>query len=197
MSSTELATAALGFARDELVVRVRLRDQLLLVYLGFVGVALGWQLTSSAAELTRILMVLPFLALGIEILQSQHYRHIGLLAQFCATHPSVLPVKGEEHFSVLFDQWLALHEEALRSTLLRFLGTLIIIGLPALVALIWHWKDALGAAPWSWLWFAAFVSFGATLSIAIWSFFARRRLFDTTKGYLTRCGVKRPLLNAS
>lgn len=42
MSAGETARKNLELARDELVMRIRLRDQVLIVYLGFVGAAFGF-----------------------------------------------------------------------------------------------------------------------------------------------------------
>lgn len=67
-------------ARDELVERVKLRDQVLLIYLGFVGAVIGASLTKNSWR--EIGLILPFLGFGGVILVSQHNAVIGALIRF-------------------------------------------------------------------------------------------------------------------
>lgn len=66
--------------REELIERVKLRDQVLLVYLGFVGAVLGTSLTKDSWR--EIGLILPFLGLGCAILVSQHNAVIGAIIRF-------------------------------------------------------------------------------------------------------------------
>jgi hypothetical protein len=75
-----VATNYYRAVRDELVERVKLRDQVLLVYLGFVGAVLGASLTKDSWR--EIGLILPFLGLGCAILVSQHNAVIGALIRF-------------------------------------------------------------------------------------------------------------------
>lgn len=80
---SDLVTVATNYyraAREELVERVKLRDQVLLVYLGFVGAVLGASLAKDAWR--EIGLILPFLGLGCAILVSQHNAVIGALIRF-------------------------------------------------------------------------------------------------------------------
>ena len=193
------SAAAISWARDELLERLRLRDRLLLAYLALAGVAGGWAVVKGGEP--KVLLVLPLVALAIELIRAQHYQHIGLLACFCATHDGAIPSRqpNEEWAApVLFDQWIALGSQALRATLLRALGTALVILLPPLAALLWNWEyrtlepqrgdDSLRMVL---LWWAGVVSFLAAASVSVLAYLHRRRLFIRTRDFLKDKNVKR------
>ena len=77
------AAATLEFykaARSELVERVKLREQVLLLYLAFVGAIASTALSQN--NFREISLVLPFLGLGCAILVSQHNAVIGALIRY-------------------------------------------------------------------------------------------------------------------
>lgn len=94
--SAEALPTALEFykaARLELVERVKLRDQVLLVYLAFVGVISGASLSISGSK--EVAMTLPFLGMGCAILVSQHNSVIGALIRYTSVdlHNHLMPAK--------------------------------------------------------------------------------------------------------
>jgi hypothetical protein len=59
----EIASKNLEMARNELLVRLRLRDQVLIVHMGFVGAVLGVALGTTVNY--EVLMAIPFVALSM------------------------------------------------------------------------------------------------------------------------------------
>ena len=69
-------------ARDEMLTRMRIRDNILIVYLGAVSTLFAIAIKATNPE---ILFCIPYLALGAGLLVCQHYCVMGHLAHFCVT----------------------------------------------------------------------------------------------------------------
>ena len=72
MSAADTARLAYDAARQEILLRMRLRDQALLVYLALVGTIFGVSLSNQDEGGEYILMTIPYIALGVAIIVSQH-----------------------------------------------------------------------------------------------------------------------------
>lgn len=188
MANNNLGSAPIGWARDELLERLRLRDRLLLAYLALAGIAAAWGVVNHEQE---ALLVFPWAAMAIEVMVAQHYRHIGLLAKFCAIHPSAIPLlKADETHAepVLFDQWIAQGPSAIQETRSRAWGTALVILLPPLAALLWNWKHSplgceLDAAMFIW-WLTGVALLLLTAIHIRRAYEYRRRCFEETGAIL-------------
>ncbi len=168
MSVVELTAKNLEIANNQIVARVGMRDNVLLVYLGAAGTIYSIALGTSANK--EILLTIPFLTLGCSVIVSHHNILIGALLDFCSkeirgfirnTHPD----KEVPQFdcSDSFKKYLS---ATLR---LRTWGHAIILVIPAIVALACNWDHALGAGsvfPYGpvW-WFALAFSVGSVYII--------------------------------
>lgn len=139
MSVADTARANYDSARTELIERIRLRDNVLLVYLTLVcavfGVAFG---TSDRID---VLLSLPFVALGTTVLVCQHNCVIGSLADFCVNE--LIPVLKSEsppEYAVQWDNSNALHNYSTRAIQLRSIGHSLLILIPCIAALGTNWK---------------------------------------------------------
>ena len=82
MSMADTARQSYDAARQEMLIRMRLRDQALLVYLAIIGAMLGVSFGPKGSS--DILLTIPFISLGVAILVSQHNILLAHLSQFCA-----------------------------------------------------------------------------------------------------------------
>jgi hypothetical protein len=138
MSKTTTARTNYDAARAELLTRVRLRDQVLLIYLGFAGAIFGVSLASTGVTLSasnhEILLVLPFLSLGFSILVSQHNAVIGAIILFNTNEINAFLAKHDEG-APEFTSSLSFKGHSPRSNLLRLWGHTIILLVPCIVSL--------------------------------------------------------------
>lgn len=135
--------AALEFykaARTELVERVKLRDQVLLAYLAFVGVVSGAAVALSGNK--EVALVLPFLGMGCAILVSQHNSVIGALIRYTSVdlHSVLVP---KTIWIPEFVNSNSFREHSQRSNFLRSAGHAIVIIIPEIVGLGINYQHAL------------------------------------------------------
>jgi hypothetical protein len=69
-------------ARNELVQRIQLREQVLLFFVA--GVATIYSVALGAGNKLEILLAVPYLSFGTAVILSQHNSVIGALGHFCA-----------------------------------------------------------------------------------------------------------------
>ena len=134
MSIGDTARKSYDAARSELVERIRLRDQVLLIYLGVVGTIFGIAL--GTIDKKEILLTIPFISLGCSILVSQHNFVIGTLLKFISKEikPLLLSLSPPEYAS-FFGCSKAFKDHCRRSNIFRSSGHGIIILVPNFVAL--------------------------------------------------------------
>jgi len=142
MDKLELMKTFYDSARTELIERIQLRDNALLLYLGAMGALFG--ATLSALIASEVLLVSPFIALGAAIIICQHNAVIGALASYCATEiqaylDEIMPNEGPTQW----ENSASLKEYHQRSTDLRSIGHAILIVIPAIAALAVNWRHAL------------------------------------------------------
>lgn len=80
MTKADTARVIYTSVKDEVLTRIRLRDQALFIYLGAVGTVVGVALGSQGQ--VDLLLLLPYLALGGAVIVSQHHVLIGNLGVF-------------------------------------------------------------------------------------------------------------------
>ena len=153
MSKGNTARTNYVVARTELVERIRLREQVLLVYLAVIGTIFGIALENF--EKNTILLIIPFIAFGCSILVSQHNSVIGTLLHFCS-HEIKPFLESIDEYAPQFGVSMAFKEHSKRSNYLRSFGHAIIIIIPCFVALIYNIHHAISplfSGGFAW-WFA-------------------------------------------
>lgn len=134
MEPFQCALAYFNNAREELVARIGLRDQVLLVFLGATGTIFGVALGMTN---NSILLSLPFLALGASVIVSQHNSVIGSLADYCVheLEPYLNSLLPPPHVPQ-WDNSKALRKYSSEAIKHRTWGHAIIIVVPSVVSLV-------------------------------------------------------------
>lgn len=152
----ETARKNFEIAHQQVSVRARLRDNALLVYLTITATVFGIVLKTD--ENVEILLIIPYLALGISIIVSHHNLIIGTLFDFLKEIRFFLisyNLPGQE--VPQYDCSESYENYRFVSLVLRTVGHSIIILMPCIVALILNWKDdfnSLNSVTPAW-WFSA------------------------------------------
>ncbi|WP_115863099.1 hypothetical protein [Halorussus litoreus] len=179
MSRGDSARTYYESARRELIQRIRLRDNVLLFYLGGVGTIAGVALGSSGAG-KEIMLVLPFLALGVATIVSQHNALIGSLGHFCVHE--IEPFLQNLHEPEDAPQWdssVALEEYKEQAIRLRSLGHTVMILAPALAGLAINYQHVVGSALLlGLLWWVGFLCVTLATLIIYRSYSWRDELYD-------------------
>lgn len=132
----ETARAFYRAAREELVKRLGLRDGVLLVFLGFTGGLFG--LAFGTTGDMKVLLVVPYLALGCSILVSQHNAVIGALIHYVNndlqkdindSNPPVSEFVSSQTF----------RDHSKNSNRWRTVGHFVLLGLPSGFAIYINW----------------------------------------------------------
>jgi hypothetical protein len=82
MSVGETARTNYQSVRSEILERIQLRDNVLVMYLGAIGAFFGLSLGTQAKP--EILLIIPYFALGATVIITQHHSMIGSLGDFLA-----------------------------------------------------------------------------------------------------------------
>jgi len=178
----DCATTNYEAAREEILERMRLRDQFLLGYVVAVaalfGVAFGVDV-----ERCEVLLIVPYVALAFSVLVSQHHAVIGSLLFFCGKelHPYLTNLSGAD----ATPRWES--SETYRSDFRRLLmrrswAHLVLLLLPP-AASLWLNRSLLGSgdALTVFVWIGGLVfTLGAALFIRL-GFSFRRRAFPEAK----------------
>ena len=164
MEKVEVMNTFYDSARMELIERIKLRDNALLLYLGTMGAIFGVAFGTLVSH--EVLLISPYIALGAAIIISQHNAVIGALASYCAIEiQAYLENVLSKETPTQWENSLSFKEYHERSTNLRSIGHLILITTPAVAALAINWKHALYSPfPYGLLWW-----FGAAcVAVTLW-----------------------------
>jgi hypothetical protein len=127
-------------ARDELVERIKLRDQVLLIYLAFVGAVTG--AAFSVGHSREIALVLPFLGLGCAILVSQHNSVIGAIIRYTSVELSEYLIPHELSIPEFVNS-NSFRKHSPRSNFLRSVGHGVVILVPEIIGLAINYNHAI------------------------------------------------------
>ena len=142
MSKGETARTNYVSVRDEIMERIQLRDNVLVMYLGAIGAIFGLVLNNQALAL-EALLVIPYLALGATAIISQHHAMIGSLGLFLATELEPF-LKDIGEYAPQWDTSKTIQTKSHRfSWLGRRVGHIIIIDIPAIIALALNWRHSI------------------------------------------------------
>lgn len=170
-------------ARGELIHRIGLRDNALLVYLGAMTTLFGVSLGTSISIAS--LLAVPFVALGATIIVSQHNAIIGSLASYCATEiQAYLDRTMKKDCPPQWENSVALCKYHRTSMRLRTGGHSILLLAPVIAALALNWQHALSSPfPEGIMWWFGAVCAGVSCwiirSVHIW----RAKLYDERAWY--------------
>lgn len=170
-------------ARAELISRIGLRDNAIVAYLGAIGAIFGIALGSNSN--ISILLVVPMLALGAELLISQHTELIGALSHYCSHEI------GKELISKMinFAQWdnsrsLAAYSKS--AIYRRTYGNISLIFTPALLAITitgFNSRKYLASTEWEcFAWWLGLILTGMILLIEKRAHDFRNKRFNQTFG---------------
>ncbi len=141
MSAGETARTNYESARNELVQRIQLREQVLLFFVG--GVATIYSVALGAASKLEILLAVPYLSFGTAVILSQHNAVIGALGHFCADEIGPFLKKLEPaEYAPLWESSASLHRYSSKVLGMRTLAHLVLIITPAALGLLLNWHDA-------------------------------------------------------
>lgn len=143
-------------ARDEVIIRIRLRDHVLLVYLAAVGAFFGVALGAPNAK-PELVLAIPFIALGAITLVSQHNAVIGALLSF--SNKELKPsLKNMGAYAPQWESSNALRDYYKSSLRLRYVGHTVIILVPCAGALIFNINHILSPFPEGVVWWFGLIS---------------------------------------
>jgi len=172
----ELPTKSYEAARAEIVVRIQLRDHVLLSYIVAAGAILGIALKERESH--GIALAIPFLSLGATVLVSQHNALIGYLGRFCATEIAAF---WRSHGGSGIAQWdtsLSLKEYSRRSILLRTGGNFIVLLTPSVLALTIAWSERGSSTSYNLTWTLALYSLIASIAVVVVAHRVRRQTYN-------------------
>lgn len=181
MSIGDTARKSYEAARSELVARLKLRDQVLLIYLAVVGTIFGIALANM--ERVEILLIIPFISLGCTILVSQHNLVIGTLIEFIGNQikPELLGLSPPE-YATFFVCSKVYEHHCTRSNRFRLWGHGIIIIIPNLAGLGYNINHAIKSPfPMGTLWWFGLVLMIISLWIILYTHQLRSEVTKKTK----------------
>ncbi|EGR2232614.1 hypothetical protein HL669_14665 [Vibrio parahaemolyticus] len=135
MQRQELAIKFYEAARAELIVRIRLRENIIIFYVGAVATLLGVAFGNTAKS-NEILFVIPVLSLAASILVSHHNSLIGALGLYCAVELKDCLNSNLDSTVVQWDESKSLINGSSKAVRTRLVPHLLIIPAPVLITLI-------------------------------------------------------------
>ena len=137
MSGGETARKNYEMAQLEIQEHLHLRDNVFLVYLGAIGTIFGVALGTNAD--TKILLVIPYLALGSSVIVSQHNALIGAVENFIVSELEPFLKKIGEH-APLWNSSKSNRKYSLKGIWMRTFGHILIVLIPPIAALGFSWQ---------------------------------------------------------
>lgn len=163
MSKADTARSHHESARQEQILRIQLRDNILIAFLGAVGTVFGIALTTGAKP--ELLLIVPYLALGATVLVVHHHGAIRSIAYFLSEELEPFLCEIDED-APQWENSRALNKFLARSLFLRTTAHYLLIIAPSIGSLAMN-SQHIFQSPLSlqllW-WFGAVVSL---LSIAL------------------------------
>lgn len=150
MTNREAALKTADIFNQQIMVRVRQRDNVLLMYLGAVGALLGFAFSANGKE-TEILLAIPYLCFGCSIVLSHHNLLIGDLLDFLKTdlHGFIINHCSSDCLAYepcpQFETSKVFEKSIVRMLWLRTAGHTLILVLPCIIAIYANWNHASGS----------------------------------------------------
>ena len=175
--SSETTIKLYESARNELIHRIGLRDNILLVFLGAVATILG--LALSKPDMKEIMLTIPFLSLGASVLVSQHNSLIGALGEYCSQEIGKFLEK--EYDNEVVSQWdnsKALERYSSHAMTLRTLGHIMLLLFPSFISLIFNVNYSFDfSLRYTLVWWICFFTFILSLYYIIDTHYWRKNIY--------------------
>jgi hypothetical protein len=155
MSKGDIARIHEQTARAEIIQRVGLRDNALVLYLGAVSALVGFAGSANAG--TEILLIIPYLAFGATTIIEHHHMMIGVLSHYLAVDLDAEYRKLKEYVPQ-WDNSASAREAYVKRPyfIRRKFGHWVLIAMPSLLSLVvnyqYIWLRSILTAAW-WLGF--------------------------------------------
>lgn len=134
MSTADTARASYEASRNEVLERIRLRDNTLLAFLGACGVLFG--VATADTHRLPLLVMVPFLGLAAAFIVTQHDRTIGALCAFITQELAPF-LQRESEAAPFWESSGYLQRYSSTAMVLRSLSHTILITIPAVISLMW------------------------------------------------------------
>jgi len=177
MSKADTARIAYQAARQETVMRIRLRDNMLLVFLATVSAIFGIALKTGAQK--HIVLIIPFLTLGVTFIITYHNYLIGALHRFCENE--VAPflrnagVDGDDENAPQWDTSDAQENYFNVGEWLKTFGYFFILTIPSLLSLLlWRKQAVAPESPIVFVWIGAIICFLLTVAVICFGYYLRK-----------------------
>jgi hypothetical protein len=187
VEKNQFALTAYDSARAELIQRLHLRDNLLIVYLTVSGTFIGATLANKVGH--DFLLILPFIGFGFAVLVAQHDLIVGGIGQFCAVEIGhiIQNINRNEAAVPQWDNSVSYMRMRRFVIMLRIIGQVAILVFPGVLALWLNLKyfRTYGGLM-TWLWYLALGWTCATmlpgLGVNVWRLLLKRGSANRPKG---------------
>ncbi|MCG8641036.1 MAG: hypothetical protein MI862_14970 [Desulfobacterales bacterium] len=164
-------TTSYAAARQEVLLRMKLRDQILLTYLVVVATLLGIALKTPDAY--SILLVIPFLALATISLITAHMVVADHLGEFCYRELGKCFANIPQ-----WDNSKSFHSYTMTSSKLRTVAHALIVLVPSIMALGINYSHAFGSPfPYGPIWWFCLLCFLGVVAIMYIGYQARKEKY--------------------
>ena len=147
MTQADTARAYYQQAGAELILRIQLRDNVLLLYLGAIATLIGVTLAQGASrgnQSLQLLLVIPYVAVGVTVILAQHHTAIGAMVEFFSSEfDQFLQGLTPPENAVQWDNSKAAKGYAAHAMFQRTLGQIVILLLPCGASLLINWPSSI------------------------------------------------------
>jgi len=169
-------------AREEMMKRMKIRDNILIVYLGVITSLFAVAIKMNSYN---ILLSVPFLTLGASLLIAEHYVAMGRLSFFCASEIAAFLIENKINVPQL-DTSETYYKFTKFSVYARCVSYLILTELPPIMALCYNKQHALNSPfPEGVLWWFGLICIILLLVLIIGIHIARWLLYKNEKWFWT------------
>lgn len=177
MSVCDTARTAYESSRNEVLERIRLRDNALLAFLGATGLVFG--VASGGPPRPQFLLILPYLSLAAAFVVTQHDRTIGCICAFITQELDPF-LREHSEYAPTWEASNFLRRFTSTAMTLRLISHSILILIPAVLALVWAWSAAATTRLLQLVWWCAAVVTGICVFFLVSTHLERRKYYRET-----------------
>jgi len=177
MSAADTARASYEASRNEILERIRLRDNALLAFLGATGVVFG--VASSIPPRSEFFLILPYLSLAAALIVTQHDRTIGCICAFITQELDPFLREQSEH-APTWEACNLLRSYSSTAMALRLVSHGILILGPPVFAMILAWPVTATSRLLQFVWWCAVIVIGISVFFVVSTHLERRKLYRET-----------------
>jgi len=177
MAAGDTARTAYEMSCNQVLERIRLRDNALLAFLGAAGVIFG--VASTDQKRANLFVMVPYLSLAAVFIVTQHDRTIGAVCTFITQDLAAYLRKLDEE-APLWEQSNALRRYTSQAMILRLLSHGILVLTPAVISLSWSWSAAQKTSLVMLAWWIGVGASAISTYLLVSTYAERTRLYDLT-----------------